>query len=518
MVAAENGALPGGKVGGIGDVIRDIPQALAKQGHEVDVVIPGYQRFSHMPEAIRVGSVDVTFGGVSEHVELFHIARHPVHNNLRCWVLDHPLFSPCEPGRIYCDDPADSPFARDASKFALFCAAVAQGLKEQLWGDLDVVHLHDWHTALVALLLRCHPEFRAQAKTRLVYTIHNLSLQGIRPQAGHDSSLQSWFPELTAGTLEGFAVQDPRYGDCINPMRIGINLCDKVQAVSPTYAREIQAPSNSQYGFVGGEGLEDDLRSAAASHRLVGILNGCDYPSTAAAPTQLEALTALIDQQLQQWLVQTPFVDSGYFMALRRLDQWRNSWLTQPPDMVVTSVGRLTDQKVSLLFGRKDGRYILEYLLEQLHGFGVLVVLGSGDPVHEQQMTEVMASYDNLLFLRGYSEGLPDAIYSCGDLFLMPSSFEPCGISQMLAMRAGQPCLVHHVGGLVDTVTDGYNGFAFNGPNTEAKQDGLIQRFADALQLFRSDAEKWQQLCEQAASTRFLWSTIAREYVEKLYR
>lgn len=523
MVAAENGALPGGKVGGIADVIRDIPQALAAFGHQVEVVTPGYQRFSLLSGARRHGSVEVAFRNHREHVELFQL---PItgNSNVRCWALEHPLFAPCGPGKIYCDDPPESPFASDASKFALFCLAVAEFTAVEIagqptgnssgWGQPDAIHLHDWHGALVALLAKYAPQYRGLSAISLVYTIHNLSLQGIRPIAGDESSLQAWFPWLAAPEA---VIQDPRYPRCINPVRTAIKLCDRIQTVSPMYANEIQIPSNPETGYIGGEGLEDDLRQAAMDQRLVGILNGCEYPQQQSQPSTFSELLAAIETQLNNWIVATPQVDSCHLLALRKLDLWRHN-NGDNPGFLVTSVGRLTNQKINLLLHRfPDDTSVLDKLLTILKDKGRLVIVGSGDSHLEQQLSGIAVNHDNLLFLKGYSETLADQLYASGDLFLMPSSFEPCGISQMLAMRASQPCLVHHVGGLADTVIDNHNGFAFDGLTSAAQAQNLVARFSDVLALVAEQPEQWRQIRRNAASTRFLWSDVARQYLEQLY-
>ena len=525
MVAAENGALPGGKVGGIGDVIRDIPRALAKLGHKIHVVTPGYQKFGRLPGAKRDSAVDVVFRGVGEHVELYKIPLPESDPNIHCWALEHPLFAPCGSGVIYCNDPNGTPFAADASKFALFSLAVAQAANEGAWGALDAIHLHDWHAAMVAVLAKFSPRYRQLGKKQLVYTIHNLSLQGIRPLSDDPSALFSWFPGLP---VELRLVADPRYPNCINPMRAGINLCDKVQAVSPTYAREIQAPSDPETGYVGGEGLEDDLRCAGEEQRLIGILNGCEYPVSKPRPKgNFEQLLDGLEQQLLQWVAAEPTVGSDNLLALRNLDYWRRHYLdtenTSSADefqsrMLVTSVGRLVAQKVHLLVtSMSDGRTVLDHLLDRLVGKGLMVILGSGSAELEQQIAAVMARNKQLIYLNGYSEELPQLLYKQGDLFLMPSSFEPCGISQMLAMREGQPCLVHHVGGLVDTVNHLENGFSFNGHSELAQVQHLVECFEQALTTYQNKPQEWQRICTNAASARFLWDDVAKEYVSKLY-
>ena len=515
MVAAENGALPGGKVGGIGDVIREMPTAMSRLGHRVHIVTPGYQRFSKLPAARRVAVVEVSFRSVSEYVELFQLSTSD-QANVSHWVLEHSLFASCGAGTIYCNDEPGNPFAIDASKFALFCAAVSQCCIDGSWGELDVIHLHDWHAALVALLIRFAPQFHTLSDCRLVYTIHNLFIQGIRPITDDLSSLKAWFPELS---VQREWVIDPRYPQCINPMRLAINLCDKVHAVSPTYAKEIQLQSDPGAGFFGGEGLEDDLKRAAVEGRLEGILNGCEYPDDIAEKFSFEELLNIAESQLLQWIAASEHLNSRNLLALRRLDQWRSQLQQAQTGILITFVARITDQKLSLLLqSLPDGRLVLEHLLDNIPAPGRMILLGSGDKTLEQHIVQVAARYNNLLFLCGYSDELSESLYRSGDLFLMPSSFEPCGISQMLAMRSGQPCLVHHVGGLVDTVRDGDNGFSFDGVKPQQQTHSFIHRFTEVMSLYQKQPAMWQAVRTRAAQSRFLWDDVAKEYVSKLYQ
>ncbi|RLQ22486.1 glycosyltransferase [Seongchinamella sediminis] len=514
MVAAENDALPGGKVGGIGDVVRDIPAALGADGHQVQVVTPGYGAFSRLSGATAVGELQVRFRGRQEQVRLLRVPAKAPRKNVTQWILEHPLFAIGGEGRIYCDDPCHRPFATDASKFALFCAAVATAVVEGAFSRLDVLHLHDWHTALVAVLRAFDPGYRQLRFIHTVYTIHNLALQGIRPFDGDESSLRAWFPELHFAAEQ---ISDPRDQHCINPMRAGVNLSDTVHAVSPSYAQEIQRPSDPQHGFYGGEGLQDDLRRAAGEGRLHGILNGCEYPRDTGAKLPLADLLRLCEDELLNWVARNPEVASAHLIASRRLARWFAD--LAGPALVITSVGRLTDQKVLLLRQvMADGRTALEHLLSVLGKRGIFILLGSGDPRIEQILARVAAQCENFLFLKGYSEAVSAGLYASGDLFLMPSSFEPCGISQMLAMRAGQPCLVHSVGGLRDTVADERSGFAFMGDNPGEQAQHMIARFTQALETRLDSPERWQAIVREAAAARFLWSDVARELVATVYR
>ncbi len=534
MIAAENAALSGGKAGGIGDVIRDVPLALARQGHQVSVLTPGYQQLTHLNPASRIGGIRTVFAGKPELLELFRVQ--PAHNDnalVNHYVLDHPLFASCGPGQIYCHD-THAPFATDAHKFALFCTGAAQWLISDLLHQPDVIHLHDWHAALLAVLRRFHPRYSALKSIRTVYSIHNLSLQGIRPLRAEQSSLEGWHPELMRDDLwrrePGLqSIVDPRYDGCINLMRCGLLLSDCTHAVSPTYAQEIQRPSEPERGFTGGEGLERDLQTLAQQQRLIGILNGCEYPAAhnpapgLAKADERRRLLQLIRDTLnvwatKQWSSGQGQIQASLFYALQRVDEWQKR--RKPAAVSLLSIGRLTDQKLSLLrqpLTHTSGDVaVLDRILNDL-GDGLYILVGTGDPALERFFTQAMQKHQNFLFLQGFSEPLADALYGAADLFLMPSSYEPCGISQMLAMRAGTPCIVHQVGGLRDTVRDGYNGFGFAGNSVPEQCEQLIDCVAQACSIVRDNAEDWAMIRQQAAATRFLWDGVIQDYIRKLY-
>jgi starch synthase len=513
MVASENDALPGGKVGGIGDVVRDIPPALADRGHQVHVIMPGYGVFPQLPGTEFQGAVQVSFAGKIETINLFRVPAKIPHECVQIWVLEHPLFSAGGIGCIYCDDPSTRPYATDATKFALFCSAVCQTVANNHFGRLDVLHLHDWHAAIVALLIAYDPQYHELQTIHSVFTIHNLALQGIRPLAGDDSALQSWFPQLR---YDHQPIHDPSVMHCVNLMRTGINLCSKVHAVSPTYAQEILLPTDTDHGYFGGEGLENDLKRAAEDGRLHGILNGCEYPRKRNEKISFSELLFQCEKEVLNWIAAKSAVESAHLIALHNLTRW----LISPSHhqcFVVTSVGRVTEQKILILQQEMaNGQSALEQLLDMLGDHGIFLMLGSGDGDLEAFLTKVAARKQNFIFLKGYSESLANAMYGSGDLFLMPSSFEPCGISQMLAMRAGQPCLVHGVGGLRDTVTNNENGFVFTGKSLLIQAGNMLESCRKILELHDTDSEQWQKISRQAAEERFLWSNVAKEYISFL--
>lgn len=160
-------------------------------------------------------------------------------------------------------------------------------------------------------------------------------------------------------------------------------------------------------------------------------------------------------------------------------------------------------------------RSALECLLDEI-GDGVFILLGSGDERYEKFFTRMMAHRENFLFLRGFSEPLAESLYVFGDLFFMPSSYEPCGISQMLAMRAGTPCIVHRVGGLRDTVEHEVNGFAFTGSTRFEQARAMLEAVRHAM-VVRKQPEKWLSICAAAPASRFSWDAATARYVSELY-
>ncbi len=515
MVSAENDALPGGKVGGIGDVVRDMPKALADQGEHVNVVMPNYGLLHELENAEFEKNVTITFAGREEEVGFYRFTVKNSHSNVTQWIAHHAIFSSCGVGSVYCDDPNNRPFATDATKFALFNTAVAKGILDKVFGDLDVLHLHDWHTAVLSVLRAFSPEYQALKNIKTAYTIHNLALQGIRPLSGDDSSLNSWFPELT---FDASAINDPTYSHCFNPMRAAINLCDKVHAVSPNYTQEILKPSNTDQGYFGGEGLEKDLQNAANENRLFGILNGCEYSNSMPKSLTLNNFFSLCETEVLKWAGNQPTLSSAHHIAGARLGKLTAKKIVKRP-FIMTSVGRITNQKVLLLQQKmSDGQSALQHILNELGDSGIFLLLGSGDPTFEQFLTQTSGKNSNFIFLKGYSEALSEAIYSMGDLFMMPSSFEPCGISQMLSMRAGQPCIAHSVGGLTDTIEDKGNGFLFTGDTQLNQATNMIECFKDTLSLYKNEPKQFKDIATNASKARFLWSDSAARYIEDLYK
>ena len=501
LVAAENGALPGGKVGGVGDVVRDLPLALSASGLQVRVITPSYGMFHKLPGATLYRSVETGFGGELYSADVYRVpvADSPVEH----FVIEHPLLSPNGPGHIYISDAPGRPFEIDAAKFAFFDAVMAAWVNDSD-SPPDVLHLNDWHMGLIPALREFGSPDAPLKKARIVFTIHNLAYQGVRPLTGPESSLELWFPDLLEFEDQ---LKDPRYDDCVNFMATAIRLADGVSTVSPGYAMEIQQASDSSAGFSGGEGLELELREAHADGRLIGILNGCMYPEKTEPVPEWDELLQLIANRPE------------IINASQAADKWLAGRKGKRPQNLLLSIGRVADQKVPLFLepvGEFDSA--LELILSALGPDSLFIMLGSGEKYLEDRFAAIAASCDNFLYLRGYVDSLSDPLYSAADLFLMPSSFEPCGISQMLAMRAGQPCVVHAVGGLKDTVNDGVTGFVFEGGTPAEQARGFTEAVQRAITIKSTDKKCWQKICKNAKDKRFSWDLAAKTYQQGLYR
>ena len=491
------------------DVLRDLPAAIARQGFRVSVVTPSYGTLHKLDGSKHSATLETPFAGGIRRFDVYTI-----HNGLVTQViLDHALFAPTIPGLIYHDDGADRPYAADASKFAFLGAAAAAWVRS-LEPEPAIVHLHDWHAAFYLLFREFGPAAAKLKGIRTVFSIHNLAYQGQRPFRGDPSSLAEWFPDLT---VDESLLVDPHIDDCINPMAFAIRTADAVNTVSPTYAREICRPSAPERGFFGGEGLEENLSAVALKSKLSGILNGCEYPVKRNPIPGWQRIVSILRNQAAEWLDAVP--ETSPQRAVHELALERIAALPKRrPLHVLTSVGRLVSQKASLMLEPvEQAASALDAILDELASRGVFVLIGSGEVDLEAAFFEIAKRHENFVFMNGYSESVAGPLYRGGDLFLMPSSFEPCGISQMLAMRDGQPCVVHGVGGLCDTVADNETGFVFHGATPAGQAEAFVQCVLRALEQRARDPVKWAGLVQRAEQQRFDWDRAATRYVRQVY-
>lgn len=510
MLASENDALKEAKVGGVGDVVRDLPRALARRGWHVTTIIPSYGFLHTTNRSSKLSSVAFPFAGAMAEGEIWEAIPEEPHHGVRNLLFHHPAIGG-EP--IYYNDPPEQVFARDATKFALFCSGVGQYLKGESLPF--VLHLHDWHMGFLLLLRELHPEFRHLKKIRTVFTIHNLALQGSRPIRGAKATVEQWYPELFTDDSWMEEWRDPRYNvPVFTPMAAGIRFADKVNTVSPTYASEILQPSDSRSGLIRGEGLEKYVQEALSQNRLSGILNGTEYEADRKVPVMnFPDLCDLLVREVGQWNGVNHH--ALHEEVIRRISGLRGN----RPAIILTSVTRVTGQKVRLLFenGTRRGYAIDEILMMLKRVGGIYLFLGTGSNEYEEKLLSAFRNHTALLYLRGNSDAIAKALYANGDLFMMPSSFEPCGIGQMTAMRDSQPCVVNAVGGLKDTVLDGVNGFVFSGNDIASQAEAFITTTHSAIDLFLNNSARWQQIREEAGKARFTWEESAKKYIDLIY-
>ena len=469
MVAAEG--VPYAKTGGLADVIGALPRALKRLGHDVRVVLPRYQSIAAERWQLRTAVADLPVPMDAE-VEHVRVLETPAGEEVPVYFVDSERYFQREKLYGYQDE---------GERFILFSRAALELTRAIGWSP-DVVHCHDWHTAIIPnwmkTLYRDDPHFAA---TATVYTIHNLAFQGI---FGYR------ILEVAGVAEEGFLYPDlPELANVVDLMGRGILFADAVSTVSPRYAREILTPDF-------GERLDPLLRER--SDRLYGILNGIDTQEFDPASD--------------------PRVAANYdaFSLERRPENKRAlqevcQLPVSPQTPVAGIISRLSDQK---------GFDLLDQVAVPLVEQGLqLVVSGTGDQHYHYMFQRLAARYPQQVSVNlTFNAEMSQRIYAGADLLLMPSRFEPCGLTQMLAMRYGCIPVVHATGGLADTVqdfdpaADTGNGFSF--PRYDPFH--LFAAVMRALEVYKFP-QVWQGLMQRAMLADYSWDASAEQYVA-LYR
>ncbi len=456
-------AYPLAKVGGLGDVAGSLPKALRALGHDVRLILP---RYAAIREATNdVGPFAVRIGGAEHAAGL----RTTAIGEVPVYLVDAPEWF---------DRPKVYEYADDGKRFAFFARAILDILPAAGWWP-DVLHLNDWHTALAAAFLRTtHASDARYRQLRTVFTIHNLQHQGL-----FGRELFEW-AGLPPETWNPEGVEF--YGQ-LNFLKAGIVYADRVNTVSPTYAREIQTP---EYGF----GLEGLLGSRAA--KLSGILNGIDYDVWNPAKDPLIPQTYTKSTALKK-------------AKSKEALQQESGLAVDPEAPLIGLVGRATDQK---------GFDILMPAIPDVLSTGAqVVILATGEKRYEDALAAAAQGRSDLVAYMKYDEALAHRIYAGADFFLMPSRFEPCGLGQMISLRYGTIPVARATGGLADTVRDATerpkdgNGFVF----TEFASDALLDAAKRAVGFYRK-GRGWKSLLQRAMSADHSWKTSAKEY-ESLY-
>jgi starch synthase len=468
IVAAE--IAPWAKAGGLGDVIGALPAAFKQDGAEPSVIVPGYRG---LHDALKTSSVaenlSLPLGGGSAS---FDLLRAETRDGVPVYLVNHPGYFD-RPG-IYGERGTDYP--DNPQRYVMFGRAAAIAAARFI--RPDVLHAHDWHAAMAPIAARTDPALReALDSTVTVFTTHNLAFQGILEAADF---------ELLAIDRSYFSPECLEFWGRVNLMKGAIVLADGVSTVSPTYAREVS--DDPDLGF----GLEGVLRDKGS--RFVGILNGADY-------TQWDpAIDPMIAAQY------TPARRAGKAVCRRALR--KIAGLTNHADVpIVGMVTRMTAQKgIDLLADALDAVMDLDVQL---------VMLASGDPALEATFKAAEERFPGRLrVMLAFDEALAHRIQAGSDIFLMPSRFEPCGLTQMYALKYGTAPLVRATGGLRDTVEEfdplrgTGNGFVF----TDYRAEALVDAMARARRLF-ADRKAWRRLMDNCFAADFSWTVSARNYL-----
>ena len=517
------------RTGGLGDVVHDLSRVLRQKGISTAVIMPGYSSGSLTGEFVE--QYKIAFGGKSHKVKLHALDL----DGVTVFQIRSKTFFEKEYGTVYIDSGSldRGPFEDDAKRFAFFSKAAAEIIhKSPLFQATKILHCHDWHTGVFLTLLKMDPQYAELAqRVRTVFTIHNLGYQGVRPFVYAKEKLlmsfSSWFPQLyreMVATPRIYDIRDPLAEiPCFNPIKAGIRLADLVTTVSPTYAHEITLPNDPGNRFTGGNGMERDLTQLARRGRLTGILNGIDYTDndpaalippyisgTASCCRDRKKFTKSFLERLPERLALLAeesgdrFKNSGEI--LKRKPMLDAAWKKRP---LVVFISRAVDQKAGILFEEMSGgKNLLDRILNRELS---LIVLASGEL--EENFRKTM-DRDNALFINAFDRKLATDLYGAGDLLLLPSYFEPCGISQLIAMRYGCLPLVHEIGGLHDTVKHRKTGFSYHGVNLEQQQRSLLRTLDSALKLWQESPERWEEMIRKAMDKRFTWEAPARTYIQ----
>ncbi|MBR5785919.1 MAG: glycogen synthase GlgA [Clostridia bacterium] len=457
------------KTGGLADVSFALPKALHEKGEDVRIIMPKYEDISEdfTSKMTQLATYGVSVGWRNQYCGLKYLT----YDGIPVYFVDNEYYFKRHGCYGYFDD---------GERFSYFCRAVMESVKYMDDFYPDVVHCNDWQTGMVPLYLseiyKDRPEF---SKAKSVFTIHNLKYQGVFSH--------SVIQELLGIGEEYFSEDKIKFYDGISFMKAGIVYADKITTVSKTYAKEIQT---AYYG----EGLDGLLRQKSA--KLVGITNGIDYSSN--------------DPKKDKYIVNYGLTTLKNKAVNKEMLQQLAGLPVNSDVPVIAMVTRLVKQK---------GLDLVTRVIEDILKMNVqLIVLGTGDNDYQDFFEYYASSYPAKIasFIQ-FNNAIASKVYAGSDILLMPSLFEPCGLSQMIAMAYGTLPLVRETGGLSDTVipynefTGDGNGFSFTNYNAH----DMLNVIEYAVSCYQ-DKKTWTKLVKNAMRTKFEWKTQADEYL-KIY-
>jgi len=477
-IAAE--CKPFSKAGGVGDVAGELPPALKKEGIDVAVVTPLYGKIDRKWIGRESMDYKLNFHGQEEEVQVYEgrLGDVPV------YFIANKTYFEGHYREIYIDSK-EIAYYDDALRFSFFSAACLP-LIERL--NPAIVHINDWLLGYLAGYLRMEKK-----SPKIVLTIHNIGYQG---NIGI-STIKDWdMARILQDPRIGPLFHDPRPAwQSVNPLRLAIELADKVNTVSPTYCREITQPENQERYFEGGKGLDGITRHKVEQGDLTGILNGFNY---SFAPSE------------EKWAE-----------TLAEKARWKDSLsadFPRPSGFLLGLVGRAVEQKLQLLKEEVDGKSVLAHILD-IENIDV-AVLATGLPEYESFLKS-FSGRKNFTAVIAFDQEKARRISLGCDVFLMPSKYEPCGITQFESMSYATPALVRLTGGLKDTVIPhtekNGTGFGFDGVTRSEVLRNLIDTVREARDVYTDQPQAFQALQKRAFAQRFPWADSVQRYIDDLY-
>jgi starch synthase len=457
VLLAASECTPFAKVGGLGDVIGALPQALVNLGVEAHVILPLYKPLLDSKLDLVQDYFDVSFLGKQEKCRLFK--THFDEPRISLYLIENQTY--LSSGGIYLSDDAIARGDDEPRRFLFFCKAVYTLLS---FGrlDADIVHCHDWHTSLLCKLI--HDDPLLSVKTKTVLSVHNLANKGVVGDPTLNREID--------GIPHSHAM-----------IAVGLQYADRIVPVSETYAAEL---IDGQFC----DGLEDVV--SENKEKIVGITNGIDvdYFNPETDPFLSKRYDVISVKQGKIFEKDKLLTELGWGGDAHK-------------KMLFGFVGRVVKQKNIELMVR-----VIEKIQEEDLCF---VFLGVGEP-HLTELLQKLAARtrNSVYFANRFDEGFARQIYAASDAFLVPSYFEPCGLTQMIAMRYGSIPVARRVGGLADTILNGENGFLFDRSLVSALHGTILK----AHMVWRSHTKKWDGMIRNAMARDFSWEQAALQYVD----
>lgn len=470
---------PFSKVGGVGDVALELPLALKAQGVDIEIVTPLYGSVNKKwikEKAYKSYTVNYKNRAgekIDENVSLYRTT----YKGIDITFIQNSTYFEGDYGEPYVFS-AHTPFYDDFIRFNFFSLAAVTVVTDK---NPDVVHVNDWGLGFLLGLLKSKGN-----KARRILTIHNNSYQG-----------NMWIPAIRNWSAMDFMYSKEsrrdftdlrRKWNSVNPLKLGILSADAINAVSPTYKKEILKRDINFSLFSGGNGLEKAIKTQNRKGNLYGILNGYEYKNTLT-------YNEIISKK-------------------NKCKKDLSSRFEKKDNFLIGFVGRAVEQKFKLLIEEFEGKSVLDHIVsnKQIN----FAILATGLPEYEDFL-RAFSDYPNVSVTLAFDKKLAEDISLGCDLFLMPSLYEPCGITQMESLSNATPPLVRFTGGLKDTVVSykrkNGTGFGFSGFSKKSILKNLVAEVNAAVDIYYNDDEQFDQIRREAFKQRFLWSDSAKEYI-----